>query len=68
MFYFGSVFFFEYYSALPTCQNRRFCVIIAFVKDNVFKRIMGEVMIILNDQKEILNEVVGNLKIVADCL
>lgn len=29
---------------------------------------MGEVMIILNDQKEILNGVVGNLKIVADCL
>jgi hypothetical protein len=25
-------------------------------------------MIILNDQKEILNKVVGNLKIVADCL
>lgn len=29
---------------------------------------MGVNMLILNDQKEILNGVVGNLKIVADCL
>lgn len=29
---------------------------------------MGDIMIILNDQKEILNGIVGNLKIVADCL
>ena len=32
------------------------------------KFLIGEIMIILNEQKEILNGVVGNLKIVADCL
>lgn len=27
-----------------------------------------DIMIILNDQKEILSTIVGNLKVVADCL
>ncbi len=38
------------------------------ISTNYSQDIRGYNMIILNEQKEILSGVVGNLKIVADCL